>query len=88
MGSPYKALAGDARRDILKLLSKKELPVGEIAARFVISKPAISAHLKILLDADLITTGRDRQLRIYKLTKVKIKEIVKFLELLTEVLEE
>ena len=48
MGSPYKALADDVRREILDILSKSETKAGDIAENFDISKPAISNHLKIL----------------------------------------
>ena len=55
MGSPYKALADDIRRDILNILSKSETKAGDIAGKFKISKPAISNHLKILKEADLVS---------------------------------
>lgn len=82
MASPYKALADETRRKILIQLSKNKLPAGEIASKFNISKPAISNHLKILIEADLIRTKRDRQFRIYSINKGKIKEITTFLDVL------
>lgn len=40
----YKAIADDTRREILKLLAKRDHSAGEIAQKFDISKPAISNH--------------------------------------------
>jgi len=80
MGSPYKAIADDTRRDILILLSKGDLIAGDIANKFKITKPAISNHLKILKGADLVSDKRVQQNRIYSLNKSEIREIINYLE--------
>ncbi len=80
MGSPYKALADDIRRDILEILSKSETKAGDIANKFSISKPAISNHLKILKEADLVSEKKYQQNRIYSLNKKQIKQIIAYLE--------
>jgi len=80
MGSPYKAIADDIRRDILILLSKGDLITGDISNKFNLSKPAISNHLKILKEADLVSDKRVQQYRIYSLNKNEIKKIKNFLE--------
>jgi len=80
MGSPYKALADDIRRDILDILSKSETKAGDIAKNFSISKPAISNHLKILKEADLVSEKKYQQNRIYSLNKKQIKQIITYLE--------
>ena len=49
-----RALADPTRRTILNLLKKRRLSAGEIAEHFNISLPAISKHLSILKEADLI----------------------------------
>jgi len=79
MGSPYKAIADDIRRDILSLLSKSDTKAGDIASKFNISKPAISNHLKILIEADLVRVKKVQQNRIYSLNKSEIKKIVNYL---------
>ena len=54
MGSPWKALSDDNRTEILLLLKKKDLIPTEIAATFDFTLPALSSHLRVLKDADLI----------------------------------
>jgi len=80
MGSPYKAIADDTRRDILILLSKGDLIAGDISNKFNISKPAISNHLNILKNANLVSEKKVRQNRIYSLNKSEIREIKNYLE--------
>lgn len=48
------ALGNPVRRDILRALRAAPLSVGEIAARFPVSRPAISRHLRLLEDAGLV----------------------------------
>ncbi len=48
------ALGHQTRRDILVLLKGNALPVGDIAAHFPISRPAISKHLRLLEHAGLV----------------------------------
>jgi len=83
MGSPYKAIADDTRRDILSLLSKSDTTAGDIASKFNISKPAISNHLKILIEADLVRVKKVQQNRIYSLNKNEIKKMINYLDILT-----
>ncbi len=54
MQNIFEALASAPRRKILAYLAEAELSAGEIAARFEMSKPAISKHLSILEGAGLI----------------------------------
>ncbi len=79
MGCPYKAIADETRRHILEYLSKGEIAAGEIASKFNISKPAISNHLKILKEADLVFEKKVKQNRIYSLNRDKIKSVKSFL---------
>jgi DNA-binding transcriptional ArsR family regulator len=64
----FEALASLPRRKILAYLSDSNLTAGEIAARFDMSKPAISKHLQILENAGLIRGERDGQFIVYALT--------------------
>lgn len=50
----FKALADPTRREILGLLRGGRLSVGDLAANFSISRPAISKHLRLLRDAKLV----------------------------------
>ncbi len=59
----FQAIADPVRRDIIDLLSKEAMPINSIADQFNISRPAISKHLKILKECDLIDyqkKGRER----------------------------
>ncbi len=83
MGCPYKAIADDTRRKILEFLSQGEIPAGEIASKFDISKPAISNHLKILKEADIVNERKVRQNRLYSLNKEEINGMKYFLDSLS-----
>ena len=67
MQSIFEALASAPRRKILAYLSEAELTAGEIAARFEMSKPAISKHLSILEGAGLIQGVKRGQFIHYSL---------------------
>lgn len=60
-----RALAEPRRRAILRLVSEHERSAGEIAAQFDVSRPAISQHLTVLKDAELVTERRDGTRRLY-----------------------
>ncbi len=83
MGCPYKAIADDTRRKILEFLSEGESAAGDIASKFDISKPAISNHLKILKEADIVNERKVRQNRLYSLNSDMINNMKFFLTSLT-----
>jgi DNA-binding transcriptional ArsR family regulator len=59
----FQAIADPVRRDIIDLLAKETLTVNAIAEKFEVSRPAISKHLKILKECDIISIeqkGRQR----------------------------
>jgi len=80
MGCPYKAIADDTRRKILEYLSQGETAAGDIASKFEISKPAISNHLKILKEADIVKERKVRQNRLYSLNNGEIDGMKHFLD--------
>jgi DNA-binding transcriptional ArsR family regulator len=60
------ALTSSVRREILRLIWNRELPAGEIAAAFSVTKPTISQHLAVLREAGLVTmtaAGTSRRYR-------------------------
>ncbi len=63
----FKALADPTRRQILSALKEEDLRAGEIVELFDVSGPAISRHLAILKDAELITERREGNSIIYHL---------------------
>jgi DNA-binding transcriptional ArsR family regulator len=65
----FEALASTPRRKILAYLAEVELTAGEIAARFDMSKPAISKHLQILENAGLVVSEKRGQFVHYALVR-------------------
>ena len=61
-----KALADPTRREILNLLKSGKKSAGEITAHFDISAAAISRHLSVLKDADLVYDSRDGKFIYYR----------------------
>ena len=59
----FQAIADPTRREIINLVAGKSLNLNAVAENFTISRPAISKHIKILIECGLITItqeGRDR----------------------------
>ncbi len=91
----FYALSAPIRRDIIALLSEgDQLTATAIAEKFQVSPSAISQHLKVLLNSDLLEMHKHAQQRIYQLNSVAIKEleswaggIVGRLEKVTKVIE-
>jgi len=75
-----KALADPTRRRILELVADRELPVGEIAEEFPVSRPAISQHLGVLREAGLVTEHRVGTRRLYAADPSGLVGIRKFLD--------
>ncbi len=63
----FEALADPTRRRIIEMLAERELAAGEIARRFDMTAPAVSQHLKILRNADLVRVRNEAQRRMYAL---------------------
>lgn len=63
----FKAISDPTRREILKLLNERDLSAGEIAAHFDISKPALTKHLNILREAELVSSEKKANFVIYSI---------------------
>jgi DNA-binding transcriptional ArsR family regulator len=74
-----KAIAEPRRREILHLVSEDERSAGEIAARFDVTRSAISQHLKVLREAELITERRDGTRRLYRARPEGLEDLREFL---------
>ncbi len=75
----FAALADPTRRAILARLSQGEATVGEIAAPFAMSLPAISRHLKVLEQASLISNERHGKGRRCRLNAKALKDATEWL---------
>lgn len=72
----FAALADDTRREIVRLVAKKgSLTSTEISERFKVSPPAISQHLKVLREAEILRMSKDAQKRIYSLNDSGMNEM-------------
>ncbi len=60
----FQAIADPVRRDIIELLAEETLTVNSIAEQFDISRPAISKHLKILKECEIIEVKKEGRERI------------------------
>jgi len=61
-----RALADGNRRKILALVWRDERTAGQIAAQFSTTRPAVSQHLTILRESELLTVRRDGTRRLYR----------------------
>lgn len=71
----YAAIAHPARRRLLDLLAEGDRPVKALAAPFAMSRPAVSQHLKVLLDAGLVAERRAGRERLYRLRPERLREV-------------
>lgn len=74
-----KALSDPIRREILELLKSGRLAAGEIADKFPVSGAAVSKHLSVLKDADLIRDAREGKYIYYELNTSVLEEVVLWL---------
>ena len=74
-----KALSDPIRRQILDMLKPGRLSAGEIAEKFPISGAAISKHLSVLKEADLIRDTREGKYIYYELNASVLEEVMLWL---------
>jgi DNA-binding transcriptional ArsR family regulator len=76
----FAAIADPTRRQIIEMLASQPMPAGAIAERFEISAPAVSQHLKVLREANLVHVQAESNRRIYQLNPEGISEIRTWLD--------
>lgn len=79
-----RALADPTRREILNILKNGAMPATEIGAHFNISPAAISKHLTILREAELVRSRREGKYIYYELTASVLEEVMLWLTDLKE----
>ncbi len=77
-----KALSDPIRRQILDMLKEDRLPAGEIAEKFPVSGAAISKHLSVLKEADLIRDDREGKFIYYELNTSVLEEVLLWMKAL------
>lgn len=80
MDDALRAIAEPNRRRILLLIAHDELPAGQIAGAFAISRPAVSQHLQVLVGAGLAEMRKDGTRRLYRACPDKLAEIRNFFD--------
>lgn len=76
----FQAIADPTRREVLKLLAENELPISEITSHFPMSRTAITKHLKVLADAELVSGRKQGREKIYRLHPEPLMELRRFYE--------
>jgi DNA-binding transcriptional ArsR family regulator len=74
------AIADPIRRRVLELVRDEELPAGELAAQFPVSRPAVSRHLRVLRETGLVTERRIGKQRLYRANLEPLAELRAWLD--------
>lgn len=80
MEAAFAALADETRLRIVEDLAEGECAVNDLVARFDLSQPAISQHLRVLKDAGLVRVRPDAQRRLYSIAPDGFRVIDLWLE--------
>ena len=75
----FEAIGQPTRREILRLLGDGELSAGAVAARFDVTQPAISQHLKVLRETGLVEERREGTRRLYRVRPEGMADLHAFL---------
>jgi DNA-binding transcriptional ArsR family regulator len=70
-----RALADGTRRQILALVWRDERTAGEIASKFAMTRPAVSQHLAVLRDSELVSVRREGVRRFYRANRKAVARL-------------
>ena len=76
----FQAIADPTRREIIGLISQQSLNLNALADHFEISRPAVSKHIKILMECGLLTIRQDGRERYCEPRLQKIQEVAAWAE--------
>ena len=76
----YAAICDPTRRHIISMLAVQPRAVHDLADHFSISRPAVSKHLKVLKDVDLVTEQKHGRNRIYTTNPEPLKEVQSWID--------
>jgi DNA-binding transcriptional ArsR family regulator len=74
------AISDPIRRRVLELVRDRELPAGDLAAEFDVSRPAVSRHLRVLREAGLLHERRAGRQRLYRADPEPLAELREWLD--------
>ena len=72
----FKVLSDKQRRDILEMLRDGRLSAGEIAERLGVTPAALSYHLKLLREADLVVEYKSKNFIYYEINTSVLQELI------------
>lgn len=84
----FQAIADPNRRAILGLLAKKNHTVNGLAENFDISRPAISRHMKILMECGLVVVTQQGRERFCEVKIEKLDEVTDWVKMYRKVWDE
>ncbi len=76
----FQAIADPTRREILSLLTRKDLKLNDVADKFRISRPAISKHIKILNECGLLKINQQGRERYCSINPEPLKEVYNWVQ--------
>lgn len=76
----FQAIADPTRRDIINLIAYKPLNLNAIAENFEVSRPAISQHIKILMECGLIEMKKQGRERYCEAKLGQLNEVAQWIE--------
>lgn len=76
----FQAIADPTRRAIIALIASQSLHLNAIAENFRMSRPAISQHMKILIDCGLVSVNKQGRERYCELRLDKLDEVTQWIE--------
>jgi DNA-binding transcriptional ArsR family regulator len=79
MDAVAQAIADPVRRRILEVLTEQPLAAGDIAARFTISRPAVSRHLRVLRESGLVVDEISGRQRIYAIDTAALRPLLSWI---------
>lgn len=74
------ALGSPTRREIIRILSSGPKPVGTIASKLPVSRPAVSKHLQVLENAKLVTHEQQGNRNIFQLNQEGFEDAKQWLD--------
>ena len=79
-GKSLAALAEPMRLRIVEQLAERPMPVGELAERLPVTRPAVSQHLKVLKEAGLVRDAAEGTRRVYRIDPAGLGQIRQWLD--------
>lgn len=76
----FQSMADPTRRRILEKLKRGEMTVGEIASKLPVSRPAVSQHLAVLEEANLVSHRREGTRNYYRLERLGFDRLRVYIE--------